>query len=283
MQAARTAAARPVLAGGRVPRPRLAVPAAAGRRDLRRSAPLLPVPHTQPWFAGVANLRGGLHGVVDLARFLGLRDAARPKRGREQARLVALQPGAGHELRAAGRPPGRPAQRRPTDAEADDGDARGRRLPARAGATPTAARWQELDLAELAQRRAFPDDRRLSAARALRHVCADASTRGLDHELPGQDQGPGPRRRRRPPTATSASIVRRGGPGACRRRGRVPMPRRRHAQPRSTWTCRRMPQPSTPADSSIISEARRRKWRRVQRDPPAGRRRRRRRPAAACR
>jgi len=32
--------------------------------------PLLPVPHTQPWFAGVANLRGGLHGVVDLARFL---------------------------------------------------------------------------------------------------------------------------------------------------------------------------------------------------------------------
>ena len=32
-----------------------------------------PVPHTQPWFLGVANLRGGLHGVVDLAAFLGLR------------------------------------------------------------------------------------------------------------------------------------------------------------------------------------------------------------------
>jgi twitching motility protein PilI len=30
---------------------------------------LLPVPHTQPWFMGVANLRGGLHGVVDLAPF----------------------------------------------------------------------------------------------------------------------------------------------------------------------------------------------------------------------
>jgi len=34
---------------------------------------VLPVPHTQRWFMGVANLRGGLHGVVDLAAFLGLR------------------------------------------------------------------------------------------------------------------------------------------------------------------------------------------------------------------
>lgn len=56
---------------------------------------LLPVPHTQPWFVGVANLRGGLHGVVDLAAFLGLRPAGRgpaagPEGGREQARLLAL-------------------------------------------------------------------------------------------------------------------------------------------------------------------------------------------------
>ncbi len=28
------------------------------------------VPYTQNWFLGVANLRGGLHGVVDLAAFL---------------------------------------------------------------------------------------------------------------------------------------------------------------------------------------------------------------------
>jgi twitching motility protein PilI len=52
--------------------------------------PLLPVPHTRPWFAGVANLRGGLHGVVDLARFLSLPDAAVPEAGRDQARLIAL-------------------------------------------------------------------------------------------------------------------------------------------------------------------------------------------------
>jgi twitching motility protein PilI len=51
--------------------------------------PLLPVPHTQPWFAGVANLRGGLHGVVDLALFLNL-PAAAADAGREQARLVAF-------------------------------------------------------------------------------------------------------------------------------------------------------------------------------------------------
>lgn len=29
-----------------------------------------PVPYTQPWFLGVASLRGALHGVVDLARLL---------------------------------------------------------------------------------------------------------------------------------------------------------------------------------------------------------------------
>lgn len=31
--------------------------------------PLVPVPHAVPWFLGVANLRGHVYGVVDLARF----------------------------------------------------------------------------------------------------------------------------------------------------------------------------------------------------------------------
>lgn len=30
------------------------------------------VPHSQPWFLGVGNLRGQLHGVVDLSAFIGL-------------------------------------------------------------------------------------------------------------------------------------------------------------------------------------------------------------------
>ena len=38
-------------------------------------APVVPVPHCRDWFLGVANLRGHLHGVVDLARFLGLPSA----------------------------------------------------------------------------------------------------------------------------------------------------------------------------------------------------------------
>ncbi len=33
--------------------------------------PLLPVPLTKPWFLGVANVRGVLYSVVDLAHFMG--------------------------------------------------------------------------------------------------------------------------------------------------------------------------------------------------------------------
>ncbi|WP_332815076.1 chemotaxis protein CheW [Ramlibacter sp.] len=50
-----------------------------------------PVPYTQPWFLGVANLRGGLYGVVDLAGFAsGRPPAARTEAGRAESRLVAL-------------------------------------------------------------------------------------------------------------------------------------------------------------------------------------------------
>ena len=52
---------------------------------------LVPVPHTHQWFLGVANLRGRLHGVVDIAAFLGLRSGV-AEIGREQARLVAFSP-----------------------------------------------------------------------------------------------------------------------------------------------------------------------------------------------
>ncbi|PXW93855.1 twitching motility protein PilI [Sphaerotilus hippei] len=53
---------------------------------------LQPVPHTMSWFLGVANLRGALTGVVDLGGFLGLRQSV-PGAAREQARLVAFNPG----------------------------------------------------------------------------------------------------------------------------------------------------------------------------------------------
>jgi len=51
-----------------------------------------PVPYTAPWFLGVANLRGGLFGVIDLAGFTGAQrgPAAATETARAQSRLVAL-------------------------------------------------------------------------------------------------------------------------------------------------------------------------------------------------
>lgn len=52
---------------------------------------IVPVAHVKPWFLGVANLRGGLHGVVDLAAFLGVKGADRPAEAvRERSQLVAF-------------------------------------------------------------------------------------------------------------------------------------------------------------------------------------------------
>lgn len=50
------------------------------------------VPYTQQWFMGVANLRGGLFGIVDLANFISGTNQQRHFEGsvREQARLIAL-------------------------------------------------------------------------------------------------------------------------------------------------------------------------------------------------
>ena len=52
--------------------------------------PIKPVPYAKPWLAGVANLRGGLFTVVDLAVYLGLRDTAAPRGTAPQARLVSM-------------------------------------------------------------------------------------------------------------------------------------------------------------------------------------------------
>ena len=112
-------------------------------------APLVPVPHTQPWFAGVANLRGGLYGVVDLARFIGLA----PQSG-DEARMVVFNPGldlncallverlAG--LRSAAQLTALPAAEAPRPAFV------GTRFVDAAGRD-----WQELNLAALAAEETF--------------------------------------------------------------------------------------------------------------------------------
>lgn len=47
-----------------------------------------PVPYTRSWFLGVANLRGGLYGVVDIGGFVS--GAARTDTAHDNSRLVAL-------------------------------------------------------------------------------------------------------------------------------------------------------------------------------------------------
>lgn len=117
--------------------------------------PLLPVPHTQPWFAGVANLRGGLHGVVDLARFLGLPELDAVDSGRDQARLIGLGASLGLNGallvdRLAGLRSGDQLRRQADD---DGADA----TPARPSFAPTlwldanGRSWQALDLGALAR------------------------------------------------------------------------------------------------------------------------------------
>lgn len=49
------------------------------------------VPHAQPWFAGVVNLRGGISGIVDLGAFIsGGESAPRNELQQAQSRLVSL-------------------------------------------------------------------------------------------------------------------------------------------------------------------------------------------------
>ena len=51
---------------------------------------LMPVPLTQPWFRGIANIRGGLYGVVDFSGFCG----GKPLVDSPATRLIVLRGGA---------------------------------------------------------------------------------------------------------------------------------------------------------------------------------------------
>ena len=114
-----------------------------------------PVPYTRSWFLGVANLRGGLHGVVDFGRFVGRTPStARPEGARSEARLIGLN--AALELnctllidRLAGL---RKAEDFASSALAPEGS------PVYFGTEYIQAdgeRWQEIDLQALAQQPAF--------------------------------------------------------------------------------------------------------------------------------
>jgi len=114
-------------------------------------APMVPVPHAHRWFLGVANLRGHLHGVVDLAGFLGVKSA---ESSRDQARLVGFNQSL--ELNCVllvDRLSGLRSEDELTR-DADDSEAR----PSFAGGCfrdATKRVWQELHLAELAGDESF--------------------------------------------------------------------------------------------------------------------------------
>lgn len=118
---------------------------------------LMPLPHAQPWFLGVANVRGALHGVVDLTVFLGLE--SRPQ-WREDAQLVGLNPTLGSHSavlvhRLAGLRYGAQLQATPRDDGPRPDFAGDRYLDA------SGRPWQEIDLAALARHPQY-----LSIARA---------------------------------------------------------------------------------------------------------------------
>lgn len=118
---------------------------------------LLPVPHTRPWFLGVANLRGGLHGVVDLAAFLGLRPPLARDALREQARLLAFNPRLGSHCavlvdRLAGL---RSRQQLQPDTDAADGAPRPEFAASGRWRDADGRVWQEIDLAALARHEMF--------------------------------------------------------------------------------------------------------------------------------
>ena len=114
-------------------------------------APLLPVPHTHPWFLGVANLRGHLNGVVDLAAFLGVKSG---EAGRDQARLVGFNQS--FDINCALLVDRLAGLRSETQLTVEPEDAGVR--PAFVGQRYRDANgraWQELNLAELAANEAF--------------------------------------------------------------------------------------------------------------------------------
>jgi len=114
-------------------------------------APMVPVPHSHRWFLGVSNLRGHLHGVVDLAGFLGLKTG---EMARDQARLVGFNQSLDINcVLLVDRLSGLRSEDELT-ADADDAGAR----PTFAGGRfrdGSSRVWQELHLAELAGEESF--------------------------------------------------------------------------------------------------------------------------------
>lgn len=113
------------------------------------------VPHTQPWFGGVVNHRGGISTVVDFARFLGLRGPTDSLPAGDTARLVALNASLGVNCSLlVDRLEGLRHEAELEAIESADNDARPAFAPAR-WRDGKGREWQEIDLAELVRQSQF--------------------------------------------------------------------------------------------------------------------------------
>lgn len=109
------------------------------------------VSHAHPWFLGVANLRGHLHGVVDLAGFFGMPAGAE---NREQSMLVAFN--AALDINAALRVDRLAGLRGEEQLTLDSAPSAG--SPSFVGSRLRDAEgrvWQEISLAQLVRHEAF--------------------------------------------------------------------------------------------------------------------------------
>lgn len=120
--------------------------------EIHHARDLLPVPHAAPWLAGVANLRGQLFGVVDLAHFLQLRTEGVPPAG---AQLVALHPSL--RLNCALRVDGLLGLREPSQMQREPDDAGAPRFAGARWRDAAGRVWQVLDLEALAADARFLD------------------------------------------------------------------------------------------------------------------------------
>jgi len=119
--------------------------------------PVQPVPYTKPWYVGVANLRGGLSGVVDLAALLQARaqsPGAVAERVTSESRLVSLHAALGVNAvlwidRLMGLRGGS------SFARVDDAPAQAPNFVTRSLVDAQGESWQEIDLQALVNEPAF--------------------------------------------------------------------------------------------------------------------------------
>ena len=111
--------------------------------EIVQSVKLTPVPLTKPWFAGIANIRGNLHTVIDFAMFCG----GAPTQQNADSRLLLL--GSRHGVNAALLVNCMLGLKNPEDFSAGDGDPA---LPRWGAARQVDGRgnvWQKLSVRDL--------------------------------------------------------------------------------------------------------------------------------------